>query len=80
MNLKDFIEGVEILQKYYKDPNGYHLSAEHDQVYLGSTDRPVAAADVKRLHKLGWFQPDMLDEDGEASPEYDPNDGWSTFV
>lgn len=41
MNLKNFIEGINTLRPYYEEPDGYHLGAEHDEIYLYATDRPL---------------------------------------
>ena len=75
MNLQDFTAGLQTLLPYYKDPAGYHLGAEHDQIYLYVTDKPLSATDVQTMRDLGWFQPDQ--DDGE---DYDPGQGWATFV
>lgn len=75
MNLRNFMAGLEILRPYFDAPDGYHLGAEHDQIFVFATDRPVSDEDVAKLRGLGWFQPD-LDEDAP----YDPAEGWSAFV
>ena len=75
MNLKNFTEGVSIIRAFYDDPDGYHIGAEHDQLYLYATDRPMDEASVAKLKELGWFQPDSTDDDA-----YSPEDGWSAFV
>ncbi len=76
MNLKNFVAGVEILLPYYNKPDGCHLGAEHDQIYLYATDAPLTDVDVARMRELGWFQPEQ-DDDGQP---YDQEDGWSAFV
>lgn len=79
MSLKDFLDGVAIIQAFYDEPGGYHIGAEHDQIYLYATDVPIDADSVAKLRELGWFQPDV--EDGpDGVPAYDPSTGWSTFV
>jgi hypothetical protein len=77
MNLPNFIEGINILRPYYDDPDGYQLGAEHDQIYLYATQKPLPPEAVARLHALGWFQPDQDSEEGPAP--YNPDDGWSVF-
>lgn len=74
MTLGNFIEGCKILQPYYDKPNGYHLGAEHDQIYVYATEKPLSDEDVAKMRDLGFFQPDCSEE------EYDPKDGWSAFV
>jgi len=75
MKLSNFIEGLKTLQPYYKDGDGYHIGAEHDQFYTYQTERPLTPEDVQKMRDLGWFQPDR--EDGA---EYSPEDGWSAFT
>ncbi len=75
MKLSEFTEGLDILKKYFNDPNGYHIGSEHDQFYVYATDKPVSDEDVKILLELGWFQPETNDDDG-----YSPEDGWSVFT
>lgn len=73
MNLNNFLEGVNILRPYYNDPNGYHLGADHDIIYLYTTDKPLSPEAVQKMLDLGWFQ--------ESSPEeYNPEEGWAAFV
>lgn len=76
MNLKQFLAGVKILQQYYDDPDGYHLDAAHDTIYLYPTDRPLTATHVQHMLALGWFQPDQFEEEYE----YDPNTGWQAYT
>lgn len=78
MKLSKFIEGLNILRPYYKDQDGYHIGAEHDQFYAYATDQPLTQEDQKRMCELGWFQPDGgMSEDGG---EYDKENGWSAFT
>lgn len=74
MNLKQFLAGVKILRKYYNDPDGYHIDAVHDIVYMYSTDKPLTPQHVKELRDLGWFQRDL------PETEYDPEEGWEAYV
>ena len=75
MNLKNFMDGLQALLPYYEKPDDYHLGAEHDQIYVYRTDKPLSANDVQTMRDLGWFQPEQ--DDGE---DYDPGMGWTTFV
>lgn len=81
MEFDKFVEGLTILRKYYDDPSGYHIGAQHDQFYAGATNQPLMDADFVRMKALGWFQPeqDYDSEDDDAIP-YDPEDGWSAFT
>lgn len=79
MSLKDFLEGVAIIQAFYDEPGGYHLGAEHDQIYLYATTKPMDEDSVKKLRELGWFQVGAVD-DGEGDVVYDPSASWSAFV
>src|SRR5687768_4768735 len=73
MMLGKFIEGLEILRGYYKDPDGCHIGAEHDQFFVYATDKPLSEEDVKKMQELGWFQPES-DNNGDTPPPYDPED------
>lgn len=75
MNLKDIMRGLEILKPHFNDEAGYHMGAEHDQIYVYATDKPLPIEAAKELMKLGWFQPDTDDDAG-----YSLDDGWSCFV
>lgn len=74
MNLRNFLRGAEILRSHYNDPDGYHIGAEHDQVYFYETSSPLSDAEYVEMIGLGWFQPDC--EEGV----YSHADGWSAFV
>jgi len=82
MRTKDFIEGLGILQPYYDNPYDCNLCAEHDVIYIYSTDTPVPEPLVKRLCELGFFQEDVeLGEDEDFGPKhYDPEEGWAVYV
>jgi hypothetical protein len=54
MELKNFVEGVNIIAKYDVD-----TSAEHDKFYMGPHVRVTDPNDIKRLEELGW----RIDED-----------------
>lgn len=73
MRLSSFVEGVEILSKYYKSLDGHHMGADHDIIYLCETDKIINDKDVFRLWELGFFQ-EGLDE------EYDPEESWQCYV
>jgi len=75
MKLDDFINGINILRPYFKDPNGFHIAAEHDQFYVYATDFALSDKDVKKLDELGWFQPETEEDD-----PYNPNEGWSAYT
>lgn len=79
MKLSNFVDGLNILRPYYNDPDGYHLGAEHDEVHVYATDKPLSSEDVKKLLALGWFQPEG--GAGEDTPDaYDPQGGWQAFT
>jgi hypothetical protein len=75
MKTKNFIEGINILSKYYTDIEGWHLNCEHDQFYCNTTDTELTKEDVEKMRELGWFQPDEEDTSG-----YNIEDGWSAFL
>ena len=75
MNFANFKAGLDILAPYFTKPDGYHLGADHDVIYVYSTDTPLSDDDFQKMKTLGWHQTDV-DEDGP----YEPEAGWSTFV
>jgi hypothetical protein len=79
MLLSKLIQGLQIFQKYY-DEDGYDTGAEHDQFYAYSTDKPLSEEDLKKVVDMGWFQPDVDHEDDFQVSDYDPTEGWSTYV
>lgn len=76
MKLKEFIEGMEIISRYYKRGNHYNLGAEHDVIYLYPTDSLISRPDVEKLHKLGWLQ----DGCDPSKGEYHPGESWQARV
>ena len=78
MSLKNFADGLAIIRAFYDDQDGYHIGAEHDQIYLYATDVPMDADSIAKLRELGWFQSDEDDADGK--PIYAPSSSWSVFV
>ena len=82
MKLSNFIEGLKILQPYYKDGDGYHIGAEHDQFYADQTERPLTAKDVQRMIDLGWHQEyDERDYEQDFAVEhYRADEGWTAYT
>lgn len=76
MNLAAFREGLEILSKYYDDPDGYPISASYDQLWMSATDRPLSDVDVARMYEIGWMQ----DESIEEKAPYDPEETWTCYL
>lgn len=75
MTLRELVEGIEILRKHYNDPDGYHVGAEHDQIFLWATDTPLSEEEVAQMRELDWFQSETNEEEG-----YSPDDGWSAWA
>ena len=83
MQLNNFIEGLMILQAYYDKPDGYHVGAEQDIVYMYGTNKVIPETVVARLCILGWFQPEVYiaEEDDSFEPKhYDPSEGWAAYT
>ena len=78
MRLNDFIEGLTTLRPYYDDPNGYHVGAERDQVFVYATDHPLPRPDFVKMLGLGWFQTTVGGE--PAMTTYEPATSWSCFT
>lgn len=78
MKLSELAQAIQILSTYYDDPDGYHVAAEHDQIFLYATDRPLSEADVARMLALGWWQESgATDDDPEA---YDADEVWQHYT
>ena len=76
MKLSNFIEGLKILQSYYKNDKDCHIGAEHDFFFAYRTDIPLTKEDVQKMVKLGWEQ--SSGGITESGGEYDPDGTWST--
>ena len=72
MTLKDILAGIAILRNHYTDPDGYHLEAEHDIIFMSATDTPLLITNYERLIQLGWHQPEY--------EEYEPTQHWAAYV
>jgi hypothetical protein len=79
MQLNSFMEGLSLLFPYYDDPESYSLGAEHDEIYIYATDRPLPDIRVKRLCELGFFQPEVNVDDFKPE-DYKPEEGWCAYV
>ncbi len=77
MKTKDFLSGLTILMPYYDQPDGYHLGADHDVIYVYATEKPVSPEDVAKLVELGFHQPGGANSDGG---EYSPHESWEAFT
>ena len=71
MKLSNFIDGIEILRKYYDGNDGYHIGAEHDQFFMYATSTKIPETDIARLKELGWNQ---------ETEEYDENEAWYAYT
>lgn len=79
MDLKRFVDGINILRPYYDNPDGYHIGSEHDEFYMYPTDKPLSDEDLRELLTLGWFQPDG-GAHLETPLDYDADTGWMAFT
>lgn len=70
------IAGITTLAHYRDKTDGRDLGAEHDQIFAFATDKPLSDADVEKMRKLGWFQPNVEGNDAV----YDPTECWSCCV
>jgi len=76
MKLNTFLDGLSIIRAHYRDPDGFHLGADHDIIYAYPTDFPLSEFEFQRMVTLGWHQPDG-DEDKKV---YFPDEGWAAYV
>lgn len=79
MNIKNIIDGIAILRTYFENPDGYHLGAEHDEIFIFKTDHPMSPEDVARVRELGWFQTEAEDDE-EDGAEYSAEEAWCAYV
>jgi hypothetical protein len=86
MTARDIVAGINLLLPYYNDPEGQHISAEHDELWLDATDRALTPEDVEKMVALGWHQvSDDDDGDDDADEEfapkhYRPEEAWIAYV
>ena len=77
--MKNLIEGLQILSKYYNNLNDCRISAAHDTIYISTTDNEIPESDVNKLIELGWFQ-DVYFGDKFTYGDYEYNKSWVLFV
>lgn len=58
MRLDQFIAGVQIISKYYDNPRGYHIGADHDEFFMYPPDKDVSVEDRETLEELDWIEND----------------------
>lgn len=80
MNLKGMLAGIQTAQPFYEKPEGYHLGAEHDQIWLYKTDRPMDTEAVQKMIDAGWFQEDVEYDDEFKAANYDPEESWTCYT
>lgn len=81
MNIKNLVEGINLLRKAFNDPDGYHIGAEHDAFYVYETDRPLSDEEAQKLIDLGWFQEGISDPSKDFTLEdYDSAESWCAYV
>jgi hypothetical protein len=80
MKTKQIIEGLQILQKYRDDQDGYYVDVEHDVIYAYATDKPLEASDVERMIQMGWFQKNAERDEAFSVKHYDATESWTAFV
>lgn len=79
MNWSNFLRGLVILHDGFENPDGFHIGAEHDAVYVYANDKPLSDEAVASLKALGWHQSDVHD-DVNGIAQYDPTEGWCAYV
>ncbi len=75
MMLKNLLEGIAILSKYYDDPDEQNVGAEHDEFIMFPTDNGLNEEDYNTLVGLGWDQPDVENDDHDFDL-YDLEESW----
>jgi len=80
MRLSNFVTGLEMIRKYFDNPDGFHTNAEHDIFCVDRTDKPIERATVETLVGLGWFQEGIGGPNGYTADDYDPQEPWAAFM
>jgi hypothetical protein len=75
MMLKNLVEGIEIMRKYYDDPDEHHHTCEHDEFIMFPTDNRISEEDYEVLVALDWYQPEVANDDHEYN-FYDQEESW----
>ena len=73
------IKGMQILLKYYEEPDDYYTSTEYGMIVMASTSKELSEADRARLIELGWFQQDAEDDD-EGNSIYSVHEDWHIYA
>jgi hypothetical protein len=55
-SIRNLVDGINILRQYYDNPDGYYVGADHDEIYLYCTDRPVSKEHFDLLTAMEWHQ------------------------
>jgi hypothetical protein len=78
----NIIAGMQILLPYYPNQDGCNVRAEHEELRLYATDRPLSPEDLQRMIDLGWHQEhDGRDYGKEFAPsDYRPGESWVSYV
>ena len=62
MKLIDMIETLNMVLPYYDDPTDYVFGAEHDQIFLYATDRPLSP----ERYLCSWTRPRSVKRHNEV--------------
>jgi hypothetical protein len=77
--MNDLIKGLVILAGYCDTPSGGMTGAEHDEIHVYATDRPVSEEHHCELYHLGFFQEGNSDGHGPYT-NYQPQEGWMYYT
>lgn len=82
MNTKDILAGMSVLLPYYDKQDGYHTGAEHEELRMFKTSRPLTPEDLDKMIALGWHQEhDERDYGKDFAPsDYRPDEAWVSYV
>ena len=82
MRTHEIVAGMNLLLPYYDKPDGFHTGAEHDQLFMFATSRPLAPEDLAKMIELGWHQEHDERDYGEdfAPKDYRPEEPWVSYV
>ena len=62
MKAADIITGLQIIERARPaNESGYHVRAEHDEIFAGSLSWNLTDVDRQRLQELGWDADEGVD-------------------
>ena len=82
MRTREIIAGLQTLMPFYNDQNGYHNSAELDEIRAFPTDKPLSDAALDKMIGLGWYQDYdwRNNEERYSRKDYRQDECWISYL